>query len=50
MLLTSQIEAGGYKIMREIIDLSKLVLECAQEFIIRFPKRKIETRCNRKDL
>lgn len=43
MLLTSQIEAGGYKIMREKIELSKLVKECAQEFIIRFPKRKIET-------
>jgi two-component system sensor histidine kinase CiaH len=43
MLLTSQIEAGGYKIMREKIDFSKLVKECAQEFIMRFPKRKIET-------
>ena len=43
MLLTSQIEAGGYKIMRERIDFSNLVKECAHDFIVRFPTRKIET-------
>lgn len=43
MLLTSQIEAGGYKIMQEKVDLSNLVKECAQDFIARFPNRKIET-------
>ncbi len=43
MLLTSQIEAGGYKIMREGVDFSKLVKECVQNFIVRFPNRKIET-------
>jgi len=43
MLLTSQIEAGGYKIMKERIDFAQVVKECAQDFIIRFPNRKIET-------
>jgi len=43
MLLTTQIEAGGYKIMSEQIDIAKVVKECAQNFIIRFPNRKIET-------
>ena len=43
MLLTTQIEAGGYKIMRERVDFSKLVKECVQNFIVRFPNRKIET-------
>jgi two-component system, OmpR family, sensor histidine kinase CiaH len=42
MLLTTQIEAGGYKIMKERIDLSNLVIECTQDFIVRFPNRKIE--------
>ena len=43
MLLTSQIEAGGYKIMKERIDFARVVKECAHDFIIRFPNRKIET-------
>ncbi len=43
MLLTSQIEAGGYKIMQENVDFSNLVKECAHDFIARFPNRKIET-------
>ena len=43
MLLTSQIEAGGYKIMQEDVDFSNLVKECAHDFIARFPNRKIET-------
>jgi signal transduction histidine kinase len=43
MLLTSQIEAGGYRIMKERIDFVRLVKDCAQEFIIRFPQRSIET-------
>jgi two-component system, OmpR family, sensor histidine kinase CiaH len=43
MLLTTQIEAGGYTIMRENVDFSKLVKECTQAFIGRFPNRKIET-------
>ena len=43
MLLTSQIEAGGYKIIKEKIDLSELAKACAYDFIIRYPNRKIET-------
>ncbi len=43
MLLTSHIEAGEYKITKEEIDFSKLVNECAHDFIVRFPQRKIET-------
>jgi signal transduction histidine kinase len=43
MLLTSQIEAGGYKIMKERIDFAQILKECAPDFIIRFPDRKIET-------
>jgi two-component system, OmpR family, sensor histidine kinase CiaH len=43
MLLTSQIELGGYNIIKEKIDIVKLVNECVHDFIIRFPHRKIET-------
>jgi len=43
MLLTSQIELGGYNIVKEKIDLAKLVNECAHDFILRFPHRRIET-------
>jgi len=43
MLLTSQIELGGYNIIKESIDFARLVNECAHDFIIRFPLRKIET-------
>lgn len=42
MLLTTQIEAGGYKMMQERIDFSNLVKDCAHDFIVRFPNRKIE--------
>jgi len=43
MLLASQIEAGGYQVTDEQIDLTTLVYECAQDFIIRFPQRTIDT-------
>lgn len=43
MLLTSQIEAGGYSIIKEQIDLVELANECVQDFIRRYPNRKIET-------
>jgi two-component system sensor histidine kinase CiaH len=42
ILLTSQIEAGEYKITKEEIYFSKLVKECALDFIVRFPQRKID--------
>ncbi len=43
MLLTSQIELGGYNIIKERIDFASLVNECVHDFIIRFPQRKIES-------
>jgi len=43
MLLASQIEAGGYKVTNEEIDLTSLVYDCVQDFIIRYPQRNIET-------
>ncbi|MGH2564117.1 MAG: sensor histidine kinase [Ginsengibacter sp.] len=43
LLLTSQIEAGEYNVAKEEINFSKLVKECAHDFTIRFPQRKIET-------
>lgn len=42
MLLASQIEAGGYSIIKEEINLSELAEECVQDFIIRFPQRHID--------
>jgi two-component system, OmpR family, sensor histidine kinase CiaH len=41
MLLSSQIEAGGYKIGDEEINFSTLVAGCADDFINRFPEREI---------
>lgn len=43
LLLTSQIEAGGYKIVKEKTDLSEVVEEGVHDFKIRYPLRKIET-------
>lgn len=42
MLLSSQIEAGGYNITNEEINLSELVEDCVQDFITRFPHRSIQ--------
>ena len=42
MLLVGQIEAGGYRITVEEIDLTSLIHDCAQDFITRFPQRSIE--------
>ena len=39
MLLYSQIEESGYKIIKEQINLSTLVNECINEFQTRFPQR-----------
>lgn len=41
MLLSWQIEAGGYNITMEETDLSELVANCVQDFITRNPDRKI---------
>ena len=39
LLLSSQMEAGGYIITFEETDLSQLVNDCINDFIIRFPQR-----------
>jgi len=41
MLLSSQIEAGGYRMINEEISPSDLVKNCAHDFMIRYPGRKI---------
>lgn len=43
ILLASQIEAGGYTVTNEKINLSELVQDCAHEFVMRFPQRSIYT-------
>ncbi len=43
MLLLSQIDAGGYILTSEKFDLGTLANDCAEDFMIRFPYRKIET-------
>ena len=42
MLISSQIEAGGYRVEQEELDLYVLVNNCANDFITRFPQRIIE--------
>jgi two-component system, OmpR family, sensor histidine kinase CiaH len=42
MLLSSQIEAGGYRITNEETDISELIGKCVQDFITRYPQQKIE--------
>ncbi len=42
ILLSSQIEAGGYQVTKEITNLSELVKSCTQDFITRFPHRTIQ--------
>jgi signal transduction histidine kinase len=42
MLLMSQIDAGGYMLTNEKFDLATLAGDCAEDFIARFPSRKIE--------
>lgn len=43
MLLATQIEAGGYQVMKEQINFAAVAKECVQQFIVRFPNRKIKT-------
>ncbi len=43
MLLASQMESGANAITKEEINLSALVQDCADEFVIRFPQRNIES-------
>jgi signal transduction histidine kinase len=41
MLLSSQIEAGGYRVTKEETNFSELVSGCVNDFVIRFPQRRI---------
>ncbi len=43
MLLASQIEAGGYHITNEETNISELVTNCVQDFIIRYPQHNIRS-------
>ena len=43
MLLSSQIEAGGYRITNEETNISELICKCVQDFITRYPQQKIES-------
>ncbi|MEO6539929.1 MAG: ATP-binding protein [Ferruginibacter sp.] len=42
MLLSSQIEAGGYMITNEETNISELISKCVEDFITRYPQQKIE--------
>jgi two-component system, OmpR family, sensor histidine kinase CiaH len=42
MLLSSQMDAGGYNITSEETDFSELVSNCVQDFISRFPQHRIQ--------
>ena len=42
MLFMSQLDSEGSNLTNEKIDLSTLAVECAEDFILRFPERKIE--------
>jgi signal transduction histidine kinase len=42
MLLASQIEAGGYRITKEEVDLSDVARNCVHDFTIRFPQRQLQ--------
>ena len=42
MLLSSQIEAGGYRITNEETNISELISNCVQDFTVRYPLRKVE--------
>jgi two-component system sensor histidine kinase CiaH len=42
MLLSSQIEAGGYTITKEETNLGELIINCVQDFITRYPQRHID--------
>ena len=43
MLISSQIEAGGYRITNEEINISELVQNCLNDFTTRFPQRKFQS-------
>ena len=42
ILISSQLEGGGYKLIKEDINFSSLTSNCVTDFITRFPARKLE--------
>ena len=42
MLLSSQIEAGGYRLTNEETNISELIGGCTQDFVRRYPQQKID--------
>jgi two-component system, OmpR family, sensor histidine kinase CiaH len=42
ILISSQLEAGGYELSEEELDFSSLVSSCVKDFCRRFPERKME--------
>lgn len=43
MLLSSQMEAGGYPFTNEETNISELISKCVQDFMTRYPHQKIES-------
>jgi two-component system sensor histidine kinase CiaH len=43
ILISSQLEGGGYKLVKEELDLSSLAVNCIHDFHGRFPERKIDS-------
>ena len=43
ILVSSQLEGGGYKLVKEELDLSALTANCVQDFHSRFPERKLNS-------
>jgi len=41
ILISSQLEGGGYKLVKEELDFSSLTANCVQDFHARFPERKL---------
>jgi signal transduction histidine kinase len=44
ILISSQLEGGGYKLLKEELDFSSLTANCVQDFHSRFPERKMNSR------
>ena len=50
ILISSQLEGGGYKLVKEDLDLSSLTTDCIRDFRSRFPDRKIDSRLDKIDI
>lgn len=50
ILISSQLEGGGYKLVKEDLDLSSLTADCIRDFRNRLPDRKIDSRLDKIDI